>query len=71
MKVLTHMMENKDTKTSIDELTKSQNSVNSSRLVEKIEEESEDLNVLYNDTSLDGGGFPSPPLGMIKVQRRR
>ena len=45
--------------------------VNSSNLVEKIEEESEVLNSSYSDTSSDGGGLSSPPLGMIKVQRRR
>ena len=66
-KVLTHIMENKDKKTSMDELTESQNSVNTSNLVEKIEEESEDLNASYSDTSLDRGGLSSPPPRMIKV----
>ena len=65
------MMENKSKKTSIDELMKSQNSMNSSHLVKKIEEENENLNMPYSDTSSDGGGLSSPPLGMIKVQRRR
>ena len=63
-------MGNKDKRTSIDEPTESQNSVNSSNFVGKIEEESEDLNMSYSDTSSDGGGFSSPSLGMIKVQRR-
>ena len=70
-KVLTHIMGNKDKKTSTSKLTKSQNLVNSSNFVGKIDEENRDLNVSYSDTSLDGGGFSSPPLGMIKVQRRR
>ena len=30
--------------------------------MEKDEEEIEDLNLSYSDTSLDGGGFFSPPL---------
>ena len=64
-------MENKDKTTSTNELIESQSLVNSSNLVEKIEEEIKDLNVSYNDTSSNGGGFCSPPLGMIKVQRRR
>ena len=50
-KVLTQIMENKGKKTSTDELTENQNSVNSSHLVEKIDEESEDLNASYSDTS--------------------
>ena len=65
------MMENKSKKTSTNELTKSQNSMNSSNLVKKTEEENEDLNMSFSDTSSDGGGLSSPPLGMIKVQRRR
>ena len=36
-----------------------------------IEEEVEDLNASYSDTSLDGGGISSPPLRIIKVQRQR
>ena len=64
-------MENKGTRTSTDELKESQNFVNSSHHVEKIEEESKDLNMSYSDTSLDDGGLSSLPLGMIKVQRRR
>ena len=64
-------MESKDKKTSTNELTESQNFINSSNFVENIEEESEDLNVSYSDTSSDGTRFSSPPLGMIKVQRRR
>ena len=71
VKVLTHIMGNKDKRTSTDELKESQNMVNSSNLVENIEEENEDLNVSYTDTSSDGGGFSSPPPGMIKIQRRR
>ena len=39
--------------------------------MEKVEEEIEDLNESYNDTSSDGGGFSSPPPGMIKIQIRR
>ena len=70
-KVLTQMMENKSKKTSMDELMKSQNSVNSSNLVKKAKEGNKDLNMSYNDTSSDGGGLSSPPPGMIKVQRRR
>ena len=60
-KVLTQIMENKGKRTSTDELTKSQNFVNSSHLVEKTEEESEDLNFSYSDTSSYGGGLSSPP----------
>ena len=70
-KVLTQIMENKGKKTSTNELTKSQNFVNSSHPVEKTEEENEDLNMSYSDTSSDGGGLSSPPLGIIKFQRRR
>ena len=60
-------MGNKDKKIQANELTTSQCFVNSSDFVEKIEEEIEDLNVSYSDTSLDGGGLSSPALGMIKV----
>ena len=66
-KVLTQIMENKGKKTEIDELIESQNYVNSFNLIEKTKEESKDLNTSYSDTSSDGGGFSSPPLGMIKV----
>lgn len=45
--------------------------MNSSNLVEKIEEETKDLNVSHSDTSSNGGGLSSPPPGMIKIQRRR
>ena len=45
--------------------------INLSESMENIEEEIEDLNLSYSDTSSDGGGLSSPPLGMIKVQRRR
>ena len=64
-------MGNKDKKIQVDEVTGSQSSINSSEFVEKIEEKIEDLNVSYSDTSSDGGGFSSPPLRMIKIQRRR
>ena len=70
-KVLTQIMENKGKETSADELTESQNSINSSHHVEKTKEENEDLNMSYSDTSLDGGGLSPPPPRMIKVQRRR
>ena len=66
-KVLTQIMENNGKKTSIDEFMKSQNSVNSSHLVENTEEKRKDLNMSYSDTSSDGGGLSSPPPGMIKV----
>ena len=70
-KVLTQIMENNGKKISTNELTESQNSINTSNLVEKIEEECEDLNVSYSDTFSNGGGLSSPPPGMIKVQRKR
>ena len=70
-RVLTQMMENKSKKTSTYELMESQNSVNSSNLIKKTEEENENLNMSYSDTSSDGGGLSSPPPVMIKVQRRR
>ncbi len=63
-------MENKDKITSTNELIESQDLVDSSNLVEKIEEEIEDLNLSYTDTSSYGGGLSSPPPMMIKVQRR-
>lgn len=49
----------------------SQNSTNISESVKKLEDKIEDLNASYSDTSSDGGGLSSPPLGMINVQRRR
>ena len=62
-----HMMGNKDKRMPMDELTKGQSSINPSQFVKKIEEDIEDLNMSYSDISSDGGGFSSPPLGMIKV----
>lgn len=35
------------------------------------QDEEEDLNVSYSDTSSDGGSLSSPPPRMIKVLRRR
>ncbi len=55
----------------MDELIENQNFVDSSNIFEKTKEERKYLNVSYSDISLDGGGLSSPPLGMMKVQRRR
>lgn len=49
--------------------TENQSLMSTSNIVEKIEEETKDLNVSYNDTSLDGGGLSSPPLRVIKIHR--
>ena len=54
-----------------DEPIEHQSPINLSKIVGKFEEKIEDLNFSYSDTSLDGGGLSSPPLGMIKAQRRR
>ena len=51
--------------------SKSSSSTSTSELVDIYEEENEDSNVSYSDTSLDGGGLTNPPPRMIKVQRRR
>ena len=61
------MMRDKDNKIPKDEVTKNQNSINLSKLVEKVEVEIEDINLSYSDTSSNDGGLSSPPLGIIKV----
>jgi archaellum component FlaC len=61
------MMEVKSDNIPKDELVGNQIPINISESIEKFEEEIEDLNVSYSDTSFDGGGFSSPPPGMIKI----
>ena len=63
-------MGNKGIKILADELIGSQSFVNSSNFFGRIEEEIKYLNMSYSDTYLDDGGFSSPPLGIIKIQRR-
>ena len=65
------MMGDKNNKIPQDELVENQSPINFFESMERDEEEIKDLNLLYSDTSSDGGGLFSPPLGMIKVQRRR
>ena len=54
-----------------DEPMENQSPINIWESMEKVEEEIKDLSASYSDTSLDGGGLSSPPLGMINIQRRR
>ena len=63
-------MGDKNNKTPKDEPVENQNPINISKSIEKVEEEIEE-NASYNDTSSNGGGLFSPPLGRIKGQRRR
>ena len=70
-KVLTQMVGAQKVDNPQNEPLENQSLTNTSKIVEKIEEEIEDLNASYSDTSSDGGGFSSPPPRVIKVQRRR
>ena len=60
-------MGNKNNKTLKEETTEDQTPINLSELVEKVEEEIEDINFSYSETSSYGGGLSSPPPRMIKV----
>ena len=70
-KVLTQMMEMKKGSDPQHESMENQSPMDTSSTLQMIEEEIKDLNALYNDTSLDGGGLSSPPLRVIKIQRWR
>ena len=65
------MMEEKSSKSYEDEFMMNQSLINLPKSIGKFEEEIEDLNFLYSDTSSNGGVFSSPPPRMIKIQRRR
>ena len=71
-KVLTQMMKAKKESILQQDPTENQSPASDSpTTLHPIEEEVEDLNASYSDTSSDGGGLSSPPPGIIKVQRRR
>lgn len=70
-KVLTQIMEAKSDNTLKEEPMQDQDLVSIYESVGKVEEEVEDLNASYSDTSSYGGVLSSPPPGMIKIKWRR
>ena len=53
------------------ESMENQSPTDTSSTLQTIEEETKNLNASYSDTSLDREGLPSPPPGVVKIQRKR